>query len=283
MPKKVKCRYCISLFRVIAPKLKITTTILTAFMMASCVSSPNQQMRNNAAKTSKEYVRAINSCNAKNNQLVSNQFVLNKIISNEKNRYELNSSNEKLTDEMKTKFASYLDGITSCRKEVRSKFLDMPYQFREVVINYEDTIDAQYIDLLSNKITIGEFNINREKILKNSNTAIQQVQKEFDNMVQTERQASTNKNSSSPASNAVAIGAVCAFTSNPALCTSTAINSTSDTNNERLNEIERKIQRQKYDKIIEDGRLRDIESRLIEQNNKKRTDDIINYKTKPLN
>ena len=263
--------------------MKITTIILTALMMASCASSPNQQMRNNAAKTSKEYVRAMNSCNAKNNELASNQFVLNNIVSTEKNRYELNSSNQKLTDEMKIKFVSYLDGITSCRKEVRSKFLDMPYQFREVVINYEDTIDTQYVNLLSNKITIGEFNINREKILRNSNTAIQQVQKEFDNMVQKDTQATATKNTPSNTSNAIAIGAVCAFTNNPALCASSAINSTSDTNNERLNEIERKIQRQKYDKIIEDGRLRDVESKLIQQENKKRTDDIINYKTKSLN
>jgi hypothetical protein len=263
--------------------VKITITILIALMMASCASSPNQRMRNNAVNTSKEYVRAINSCNAKNNQLASNQVVVNNIISNEKNRYELNSSNQKLNDEMKVKFINYLDGITSCRKEVRSKFLDMPYQFREVVINYEDAIDAQYVNLLSNKISIGEFNINREKILSNSNQAIKQVQKEFDNMVQNEKQASTIKNSPSPSSNAIAIGTVCAFTSNPALCASTAINSTSDTNNDRLNEIERKIQRQKYDKIIEDGRLRDVESKLIQQENKKRTDDIINFKTKSLN
>lgn len=264
-------------------KLKITIIILTAIIVSGCASSPNEKMRNNAAKTLGEYGGAIRSCNAKNNLLASNQFVFDNIVSNDMNRYELNSSNKQLTDETKVMLINYYDGIKNCRKEVRSKFLDMPYQYREIVINHEDANDVLYTNLLSDKITISEFNRNRKKNQDNSNAAIWQAQKNFNTLVQNDRQATATKNTPSNTSNAIAIGAVCAFTNNPALCASSAINSTSDTNNDRLNEIERRIQRQKYDRIIEDGKLREIESKLNQQEDKKRIDDIINYKTKRLN
>ncbi len=260
--------------------------VLVAVLIAGCASTPTQKMRSNAVKSSANYFEAIRACNLKNNDLQSNQVVVNNIVSNEKNRYLLNSSNQKLDDEMKTKFIAYLNGITNCRKEVKEKFLNMPYQFREIVINYEDAIDIQYVNLLTNKTTIGEFNISRERIRIKSNSELDKVRKEFDDMVQADRQATTKSSSTSSTSNAIAVGAVCALTSNPALCASTAINSSVDskTNSDRrLDELERKAQRQKFDKIIEDGRLRDIESKIIEQESKNRTNEIIDYKTKRLN
>ena len=261
--------------------------VLVAVLIAGCASSPNQKMRNNAINSSASYIQALSACNIKNNELQSNQFVINNIVSNDKNRYVLNSSNQKLDDEMKIKVISYLDGITNCRKEVKEKFLNMPYQFREIVISYEDAIDAQYINLLTNKTSIGEFNINRERIRIKSNSDLQKVRKEFDDMAQADRQPTPKPvSTSSSTSNAIAIGAVCAFTSNPALCASTAINSSIDSksnNDRRLDELESKAQRQKFNKIIEDGRLRDVESKIIEQENKKRTNEIIDFKTKKLN
>jgi hypothetical protein len=111
------------------PKFNRFLLVLIALFIAGCAISPNQKMRNNAVKSSGNYFQAISSCNIKNNELKSNQFVMNNIVSNDKNRYILNSSNQKLDDEMKIKFISYLDGITNCRKEVRERFLNMPYQF----------------------------------------------------------------------------------------------------------------------------------------------------------
>jgi len=268
------------------PKLNTIFCVSMVVFIAGCASSPNQKMRNNAVKSSASYIQALSACNIKNNELQSNQFVMNNIVSNDKNRYILNSSNQKLDDEMKVKFISYLDGITNCRKEVREKFLNMPYQFREIVINHEDAIDAQYINLLTNKTTIGEFNISRERIRIKSNSELQKVREKFDDMAQPDRQATTKPASTYSASNAIAVGAVCALTSNPALCASTAINSSVDSksnSDRRLDELESKAQRQKFNRIIEDGRLRDVESKIIDQENKKRTNEIIDFKTKKLN
>ncbi len=117
---------------------------------------------------SSEYNAYMNECMAKINSTQDGKIVRNEIIyldSSDKNKIELSINNNKLTGQQKEVVKRYTHDVQTCRDKTNEMLVRLPSQFVSLILASFDNLDSIFIDLLTDKITIGDANIARSKLL----------------------------------------------------------------------------------------------------------------------
>lgn len=159
-------------------KIKLFLLILSLPILVAC-STRAQQQSSNIQKAYQDAVDRFDACKSVMNLNSDVQYVYKNILidriqnSQPSNKYDLLSSNKKMTKEDRQKFIAFLDENTKCRVIGIEGLSKVHPSLVTTVINSHRRVDVIYGKFLAGEFNIGE--LNRE-LEQNSS----QFQKEWD-------------------------------------------------------------------------------------------------------
>ncbi len=175
---KKRIEYLYSLWRVAVNKIKPLLIILLLPILVGCATRAQQQS-SNLQKAYQDAVDKFDACQSVKNLNSDVQYVYKNILIDRiqnpqsSNKYELLSSNKKMTKEDRQKFIVFLDENTKCRVIGVEGLSKVHPSLVTAVINSHRRVDVIYGKFLAGEINIGELNRELEQ-----NSA--QHQKEWD-------------------------------------------------------------------------------------------------------
>jgi hypothetical protein len=157
-------------------KMRNLIIVLAALLLTACDDNPfvrpqtQQQQIQNVFDSYSAKTKALNekneNCKVEMKKNESVRIVEKEIIfleKNDTNRYALMTSKQKLNDQHKKLFNEYLIVNQKCRNDTAELLKGMPYE-NAIAESFSD-LDIIYVQLLDDKITIGDANTQKLKIL----------------------------------------------------------------------------------------------------------------------
>lgn len=141
--------------------------ILLALVISGCASTAAQRQQNYIRSAVEDTTKKADICYAEVESTETGQKLKQKIAvlgRSQDNRFELLRSKEKLSEELKPVVVSFLKLSAKCRNIVKDGYAKSHPLFLIVTLDHFKAIDENYIKLLENEITIGEFNKQIEEI-----------------------------------------------------------------------------------------------------------------------
>jgi len=135
--------------------------ILLALVLAGCASTQAQKQLNYIRANVDETGKKADICRAEVDLTETAQKMRQKIgvhSLDQDNRFDLLRSKDKLSEELKPVVVSFLKLSTKCNNIIKEGHSKSHPLFLIVALEHLKALDENYIKLLENEITIGEFN-----------------------------------------------------------------------------------------------------------------------------
>jgi hypothetical protein len=136
--------------------------------MIGCASTAAQKQGNYIRATLEDTSKKADACTSEIDSTEAGRKLAERVLvrqENQDNRFDLLRSKEKLSEELKPVLISFIKSAMKCRDIVKDGHSKSHPLFFTVTLQYYKAIDENYIKLLENEITIGEFNREAEAIL----------------------------------------------------------------------------------------------------------------------
>lgn len=127
-------------------------------------------------------------------KIVEEQIIFTRLDS--QNKLSLMSSNAKITEPQKKALLTFLTAVRPCQNEIINDLKTIP-SLSAILSNYDGDLDILYSNLISQKITIGEANQQKSKLVSKRRTdyaaAIQNLNNQLYTQINQESQANNQR------------------------------------------------------------------------------------------